>query len=57
MYASHAKSASSVQSSIEVKTVTLDYLYSFYGLKPDLVKIDVEGAETLVMEGAIKLAK
>ena len=35
----------------------MDYLYSYYGLRPDLVKIDVEGAETLVMEGAKTLAK
>ena len=57
MYASHAKSAASTNSFIEVKTVTLDYLYALYNMKPDLIKIDVEGAETLVMEGACKVAK
>ncbi|MFL0352423.1 FkbM family methyltransferase [Xanthomarina sp. GH4-25] len=57
MHASHAKSAAATQSFTEVKTVTLDYLYSFYELKPDLIKIDVEGAETLVMDGALKVAK
>ena len=57
MYASHAKSASAVNSFTKVNTVTLDYLYKFYELKPDLVKIDVEGAECLVMEGATQLAK
>ncbi|WP_431135844.1 FkbM family methyltransferase [Psychroserpens mesophilus] len=56
MYASHAETAASVNSFMEVKTVTLDYLYSLYGVEPDLVKIDVEGAETLVMQAAKKLA-
>lgn len=57
MYASHAESAAIVDSFTQVKTVTLDYLYQYYGMKPDLVKIDVEGAETLVMLGATNLAK
>lgn len=56
IHASHAESAAAVNSFKKVSTVTLDYLYSYYGLKPDLVKIDVEGAETLVMEGANTLA-
>jgi hypothetical protein len=38
--------------SIEVPTVTLDELASAYSLLPDLVKIDVEGAEGLVLLGA-----
>ena len=57
MYASHAETAASINSFMEVKTVTLDYLYSFYNIQPDLVKIDVEGAETLVMQSAKELAK
>lgn len=57
MHSSHAESAAAVNSFKNVTTVTLDYLYSYYGLRPDLVKIDVEGAETLVMEGAKTLAK
>lgn len=57
MHASHAESAAAVNSFKEVSTVTLDYLYSYYNLKPDLVKIDVEGAETFVMEGASIIAK
>jgi FkbM family methyltransferase len=56
MHPSHAQTASSMNSFINVKTVTLDYLYRYYNLKPDLVKIDVEGAETLVMEAAKVLA-
>lgn len=57
MYASHAETASAMNSFMEVNTITLDYMYDFYGIKPDLVKIDVEGAETLVMKSAVKLAK
>ncbi len=57
MYASHAETASAMNSFMDVKTVTLDYIYEFYEIQPDLVKIDVEGAETLVMKSASKLAK
>jgi len=56
MHASHAETAASINSFMEVKTVTLDYLYSLYEVKPDLIKIDVEGAETLVMQSAKKTA-
>lgn len=57
MYASHAETAASINSYMDVKTVTLDYLYEFYDFKPELIKIDVEGAETLVMQSAKQLAK
>lgn len=57
MHASHAQSAASINAFIDVNTVTLDYLYSQYKLKPDLVKIDVEGAEVFVMQGAKSMAK
>jgi hypothetical protein len=56
MYASHAETAASINSFLEVKTVTLDYLSEFYDINPDLVKIDVEGAETLVMQAAKTMA-
>lgn len=57
MHASHAESAASIGAYKKVSTVTLDFLYTYFDLKPDLVKIDVEGAETLVMEGAKILAE
>ena len=57
MHASHAETAASINSYMEVNTVTLDYLCDFYKMKPDLIKIDVEGAETLVMESAKNIAK
>ena len=57
MYASHAETAASLNAFESVKTVTLDFLFEYYDIKPDLVKIDVEGAETLVMQSAKSLAK
>ncbi|PNQ72094.1 hypothetical protein C1T31_13390 [Hanstruepera neustonica] len=56
MHASHAQTASAINSYINVKTLTLDFLFNYFDLVPDLVKIDVEGAETLVMEASKKLA-
>ncbi|WP_460219694.1 FkbM family methyltransferase [Psychroserpens sp. MEBiC05023] len=56
MHASHAQTAASLNAFINVKTVTLDYLYEYYDLYPDIVKIDVEGAELLVMDAARKFA-
>lgn len=57
MYKSHAHSAAAINSYTTVPTVTLDYLYNFYEIKPTLVKIDVEGAELQVLEGANKIAR
>lgn len=42
------------ETGIPVKTVTLDSLADEYGM-PSLVKVDVEGAELLVMQGASDL--
>jgi len=56
-YASHAKTAAKMQSSSFVPTLTIDSLVEIHTFIPDLVKIDVEGAETLVLIGAQALAK
>ena len=52
IYKSHAETAASLNSFIKVKTVTLDFLSSYFELIPDFIKIDVEGAEFQVLEGA-----
>lgn len=41
---------------ITVKTTTLDHIAANYKVYPDLVKIDVEGVENAVLEGAVKIA-
>lgn len=57
MYASHARTASTLKLSFRVPTTTLDDLSSTLGVVPDLIKIDVEGAESLVLDGAVKICK
>lgn len=56
MYASHAETAAAVNSFYEVEKITIDTLVSFVGYIPDLIKIDVEGAESLALQGAEKTA-
>jgi len=41
----------------DVETITLDDIAKKYNCTPDLVKIDVEGAESTVLEGATNIAK
>jgi len=56
MYASHAGTAKKMNASFSVSTTTVDALVEAYQIIPDLVKIDVEGAETKVLSGSEKLA-
>jgi len=56
MYKSHAKSAGKMNLFLQVQTCTIDSLILEYSVIPDLVKIDVEGAEAKVLQGATKLA-
>ena len=56
MYPSHAKTAAGENNFYHVDTVSVDYLIDYHGITPDLIKVDVEGAELLVLEGSEKLA-
>ncbi len=56
-YKGFAKTAAKMNSHYMVKTLTVDYLMDYYQMVPDLVKIDVEGAENDVLGGSVKLAE
>jgi hypothetical protein len=56
MYASHAGTAKKMNASFSVSTTTVDALVEANQIVPDLVKIDVEGAEIKVLSGSEKLA-
>ena len=56
MYSSHAETAAAVNSFYEVEKITIDTLVNLIGFVPDLIKIDVEGAESLALLGATKTA-
>jgi FkbM family methyltransferase len=55
MYKSHAKTASKTNTFYYINTVTLDHLVETLNWVPDLIKVDVEGAESLVLNGAMNL--
>lgn len=57
MFKSHAESASLTNSYQIVRTRSIDFIVSDSMHFPDLVKIDVEGAEQFVLSGAKELAK
>lgn len=57
MFGSHADSARAVNAWYMVDTTTLDDILTETGISPQLVKIDVEAAESYVLRGAVKLAQ
>ena len=56
MFKGHAHTAAAMNEFIYVPSVTIDTLIDTVGWKPDLVKVDVEGAEYMALQGASKLA-
>lgn len=56
MFGSNADSARAVNAFTDVSTTTIDEVVKETGLVPDLVKVDVEAAESLVLNGALELA-
>ena len=54
MYKSHADTAATIGSSYKVQTTTIDFLADYFQWVPDFMKIDVEGAEFFVLNGAKK---
>ncbi len=54
MYKSHADTAATIGSSYKVRTTTIDFLADYFQWVPDFIKIDVEGAEFFVLNGAKK---
>lgn len=54
-FKSLARTASKLNSHFTTQTLTVDYLCDYLSMEPDFLKIDVEGAEIDVLNGAIKL--
>lgn len=55
MYKNHAVSAAAAGAVQRVPTTTLDSLAEHFGIVPDLVKMDIEGAERLALAGSTKI--
>lgn len=56
MYSGHAETAKAVNSCYEVEKISIDTLVKQFDCVPDLIKIDVEGAEYLALQGAVATA-
>lgn len=56
MYPGHAETATAVNSFYEVEKITIDTMVKQLNYTPDLIKVDVEGAEYLVLQGAVTTA-
>jgi FkbM family methyltransferase len=56
MFGSHADSAKSVNAHYMVNTTTVDDIIADTGIMPSLIKVDVEAAESYVLQGATTLA-
>lgn len=56
-FKSFAQTANKLNAHFTVSTLTVDELCASLNLYPSLVKVDVEGAEMDVLNGAVKLAK
>lgn len=57
LFKGHSHTAARKNSSYFVSTMTLDSLAKRCNIFPDFIKIDVEGAENLVLEGSTTLAR
>ena len=55
-YKGFAKTAARQNSHYMVNTLTVDFLVNHFQVVPDLIKVDVEGAEREVLEGCKELA-
>ncbi len=57
IYPGHAQTAAAGGSVMEVPTTTIDVLVEQLRWTPDFIKVDVEGAEADVLEGAVRTAR
>ncbi|GIU78037.1 MAG: hypothetical protein KatS3mg005_1275 [Bryobacteraceae bacterium] len=57
IFKSHAKTAARRGECLRVRTIAADDLFDELGLRPDFVKVDIEGAEVQLLRGSMKLAR